>query len=39
MFSRGTFALRVEKTLEICFVFVCHCDVFFNAAQERCLFV
>ena len=39
MFFFCTFALLMEITLELRFVFVCHCDVFFVTSQLRYLFV
>ena len=35
----GTFELRAEITLQLCLVFVHHCDVFFITSQLRFLFV
>ena len=35
----GTFELRMEITLELCFVFARHCDAFFITSQSRYLFV
>ena len=32
-------ALRMEIILQLCFVFVCHCDIFFIMSQLRYLFV
>ena len=38
-FFCGTFALRMKTTLQLSFVFVCHCDVFFITSQLGYLFV
>ena len=38
-FYFGTFELRMKITLELRFVFVRHCDVFFITSQLRDLFV
>ena len=35
----GTFELCVEITLQLRFVFVRHCDIFFITSKLRCLFV
>ena len=35
----GTFELRMEMTLQLRFVFVRHCNVFFITSQLRYLFV
>ena len=35
----GTFELRMEITLQLCFVFARHCGLFFITSQLRCLFV
>ena len=35
----GTFELHMEITLQLRFVFACHCDVFFITSQLRYLFV
>ena len=38
-FHFGTFELRMEMTLELCFVLVSHVNVFFITSQLRYLFV
>ena len=35
----GTFELRMETTLQLCFVFARPCDAFFIMTQSRYLFV